>query len=154
MTSTTMTARPAPGMSDALVVSTVPAALRLAAAVRDHDVDQAHEILTGLSPTTLQALAVALATLAPEDACVDDVLVYCAPETRARYATDPAQWSDERCRTSHAAFVRRVRTPKVEAGEIEYQRRRYARRKYLADVNAQAMRIHDQKVTGAPGAVS
>ncbi len=133
-------------MSDALVVSTVPAALRLAAAVRDHDIAQAHQILTGLSPTTLQALAVALASLVPSDACVDDVLVYCTPQTRARYATDPEQWPDRKCKQLHAAFVRRERTPTVEAGEVEYQRRSYARRKYLRYVNHKATQIHNERV--------
>lgn len=151
MTAATTTRAPS-GMSDALVVSTVPHALRLAAAVRDHDVDTAHDVLTSLSPVALQALAVALASMVQEDASVDDVLVYCEPATRDRYASSPSSWSDTELRRLHAAFQRRDRrSPRVDAGESEYQRRTRAKRKARDDVNARALAFRAQQAAADRG---
>lgn len=51
-------------------------ATRLVCAVQDHDVDDAHRLLSGLDVLELRALAVVMAALVPDDATLEDLLAW------------------------------------------------------------------------------
>lgn len=107
-----------------------PTTAALVCAVHDHDVAAVHTMLTTLPPDQLYGIVVLLAALTPEDRTIRQMLADGGIErTREGVPVNAADWSTEELRDAHAAWTRKIRTPWTDAGEREYQARRYLRRK-------------------------
>lgn len=127
---------------DDRALAVLPAAAALVIAVKEHDPATSHEVLNTATREELQALAVVLAAMVPEDRGVASLLDQATPQQRM--IASPEAWTDEDLAYAHRTHNRlkanRLELPGwVVLGEREFQRRRHLRRKHMREVNARAL---------------